>query len=471
MLVGRKSEISILQNCLNSSYSELIAVYGRRRVGKTYLIRNTFAKNLCFDFSGTYKSSLKEQLKNFYYVLKKQDNSINIPKDWTEAFYLLSNHIVSIKSKKKKVIFIDEFPWLDTRKSNFLAAFDRFWNSFASIRNDLVVVICGSAASYMIKNIIKNKGGLHNRITQHIHLKPFNLRETEQLLIANKVKLTRYEIVQLYMTFGGIPHYLQKIFPGESIPQIIDRLCFHKDGFLRTEFKLIFASLFEFYENHEMIVRLLSNVRKGMTRNEILSKIQIKSGGTLTKTLLELEESGFIEKYIPYKGNKDALFRLTDEYSMFYIKYIESSKPSESGVWMKLQSQPTVKSWFGFSFETICLKHIEQIKEALKIRGVHSVVGSWISKNSDYNAQIDLLIDRDDNVINLCEMKFYNTEFVLEKKHISDVLNKMNVFTELTKTKKSVFITYITTFGLKNNNYKRQFVQNEITINNLFTPL
>lgn len=471
MVVGRKSEVSILLNCLSTPRSELLAVYGRRRVGKTYLIRNTFAKQMCFDFSGTYKSSLKQQLKNFHFTLKNQYPKNKIPKDWTEAFHQLSNYIDSLKSKKKKVIFLDEFPWLDTRKSNFLAAFDRFWNSYAVKRNDLVVVICGSAASYMIKNIIKNKGGLHNRITQHIHLHPFNLRETEELLRANKVKLSRYEILQVYMTMGGIPHYLEKILPGESVPQLIDRLCFEKDGFLRTEFKMIFASLFDHYENHEMIIRMLANVRKGMTRNEIVAKIKIQSGGTLSKTLVELEESGFIEKYLPYKGNKDALYRLTDEYSMFYIKYIENSKPSSTSYWMKLQAQQSVKVWSGFTFETICMKHVEQIKSGLKIHGVHSVNGSWIQKHSDSNAQIDLLIDRDDNVINLCEMKFYNTEFSLDKKQINDVMHKMNVFIDATKTKKSIFITYITTFGLVKNNYRRQFVQNELTIDCLYLAI
>lgn len=253
----------------------------------------------------------------------------------------------------------------------------------------------------MIKKIINSKRGLHNRITHNIRLSPFNLFETEKLLQYNKVKLSRYDILQLYMTTGGIPHYLNKILPGDSVAQSIDKLCFTKSAFLRTEFKNIFASLFDQYENHESIIRTLAKVRKGLTRNEILIKSKITSGGTLTKTLNELEDSGFIENYFPYKGTKNTLFRLTDEYTLFYIKYIEKTKPSKQSYWMKMQSQQSYKSWAGFSFETICIKHVETIVEALKITGIRTTSGSWRGKGKKDGVQIDLLIDRDDNVINL----------------------------------------------------------------------
>jgi DNA-binding MarR family transcriptional regulator len=332
-------------------------------------------------------------------------------------------------------------------------------------------VVCGSAASYMIKNIIKNKGGLHNRLTQTIRLMPFNLNETELLLKQNKVKLSRYDIVQLYMATGGVPHYLQKIKPGESVAQALDRLCFGKDGFLRTEFDNVFASLFDQYENHEEIIRVLATVRKGLTRNEILSKIKIDTGGTLTKTLTDLEESGFIEKYMAYRGTKDALFRLTDEYSMFYIKFIEHTKPAARGLWMKVQRRQPYKIWSGFSFETICIKHVEQIKEALKIGGIHSTHGSWIQKKAKQGAQIDLLIDRDDNVINLCEMKFYAVPFTMDKKCASDIAKKTDAFCESTKTKKSIYTTFITAYGVTPNGYSRQHIQNELTMDDLFAKL
>jgi len=470
-LIGRKEELSVLLNALQSNRSELIAIYGRRRVGKTFLVQKAYKNSIQFEFSGMHNASLKQQLKNFHLKLKEKNSNFKQPSDWLEVFYQLTQYINTLKSKKKKVIFIDEFPWLDTPKSGFLPAFDNFWNTYASKRDDLVVVICGSAASYMIQNIIKSTGGLHNRITNRIQLLPFNLFETEQLLKYNKVKLSRYDILQVYMALGGIPHYLEKIQPGESVPQAIDRLCFKKDSFLRTEFKNVFISLFKQHDNHEAIIRALASVRKGLTRSELGLKSKVKSGGTLSKTLLELEESGFIEKYLAYKGSKDSLYRLTDEYSLFYIKFIEKIKVSRGSIWNKLQAKQSYKIWSGFSFETICIKHVEQIKEALKISGIHAVHGSWIKKSASGGTQIDLLIDRDDNVINLCEMKFYNTEYAIDKSYANNLAKKVQTFINHTKTKKNVFVTFITTYGLSKNIYSKQSVQNEITIDSLFIDI
>ncbi len=470
-VIGRKYEKIILENALESARPELIVVYGRRRIGKTFLIRETYKDHIQFEFSGINKVSLKEQLKSFHLSLSTKKFKCPIPTDWIEAFHQLSQYIDKLKSKDKKVIFIDEFPWLDTRKSNFLPAFDHFWNSRASKRKDLVVVICGSAASYMIKSIVKNKGGLHNRLTQTIQLAPFNLQETELFLKHKKVKFARYDILQLYMALGGVPYYLEKIKTGESVAQALDRLCFSKNGFLRIEFSHVFASLFDHYQNHEAIIRTLATVRKGLRRNQIVSKIKIDTGGTLTKTLTDLEESGFIEKYTPYKGTKDSLYRLTDEYSMFYIKFIESTKPTSRSLWMKMQRQPSYKIWSGFSFETICIKHVEQIKEALKISGIHSTHGSWIEKNTSNSAQIDLLIDRDDNVINLCEMKFSSGPFTIDKKCAGEIAKKVDSFCQSTKTRKSVFTTFITTYGIAPNQYSRQYVQSELKTDDLFIEL
>ena len=467
-LIGRKSEKATLINALKSNRSELIAVYGRRRIGKTFLVRQVYKNNIKFEFSGIYKIPLKLQLENFYLTLTSKNTKFKKPSSWIEAFFQLRQYFDKLTTKKKKVLFIDEFPWLDTRKSNFLAAFDNFWNSYVSKRDDMVVVVCGSTASYMVKNIIKSKGGLHNRITEKIQLSPFYLRETGILLRYNKVKFTRYDILQLYMAFGGIPFYLEKIQPGESVAQAIDRLCFSNNGFLRTEFDNVFASLFDHYENHEAIIRTLATVRKGLTRTEIKNKSKVKTGGTLSKTILELEESGFIEKYMPYQGKKNALFRLADEYSMFYIKFIENTKPADKEVWATFQSRQSYKIWSGYTFETICIKHLEQIKTGLKIAGINAYYGSWIEKNAKKGAQIDLIIDRDDNVINVCEMKFYNTKYTIDKKYSTEIANKVDLFRSGTKTRKSIFVTMITTYGLNHNQYSRQCIQNELTIDDLF---
>ena len=470
-MIGRQQERTILLNALKSDRSELLVVYGRRRIGKTYLVRQVYGKDIILEFSGMYKASFKDQLLKFHLILSKHMPKAERPKNWIEAFHILELYLDRLKSKKKKVLFFDEFPWFDTRRSGFLAAFDNFWNGYITKRNDFVVVVCGSAASYMVKKIIGNKGGLHNRLTEKIQLLPFNLFETQELLRANGVKLTPYDILQLYMAMGGVPHYLEKVLPGESVARALDRLCFEKNGFLRTEFTNVFASLFDQYENHEAIIRALAGTRKGLTRNDILKKSKISSGGTLTKTLNELEQSGFLENYVPYQGIKDSIYRLTDEYSMFYIKYIEGTRPSAKGYWMKMQGKQSYKIWAGFSFETICMKHVEQIKEGLRIGGINSVHGSWIEKNTERGAQIDLLIDRDDNVVNLCEMKFYNAPFTIDKKYAIDLANKVDAFARGTNTRKSIFVTFITTYGLEENQYSRQHVQNELNMEHLFVDL
>jgi uncharacterized protein len=477
-IIGREEERELLLRALRTPRSELIAVFGRRRVGKTFLIRNLFKEQLCLELTGIHRGTMQEQLAAFHGALRKQGRRWPMPADWMEAFEQLSRHISTLPGKKKptsakpsaykKVVFIDELPWLDSPRSRFLPAFSHFWNSFASSRNDLVVVICGSAASYMINEVINDRGGLHNRVTQRIRLAPFTLGETEHLLRRKGVKLTRYDIVQLYMALGGVPHYLDLVERGESVAQAIDRLFFERNGYLRGEFDNVFASLFEHAANHEAVVRALSTVRAGLTRNAIAKRSKLPSGGRLTVTLNELERSGFIERYLPYKGIKDPLFRLSDEYSLFYLRFVQNGKPARRGHWAKVMGTPTYKAWSGFTFETICMKHVERIKDALRIGGVRSTEGSWIGKGDESGAQIDLLIDRDDNVINLCEMKFASGPFTIDKKYAQELAAKVDVFTKATLTRKSVLIAFITTHGVARNVYSTQLVQNEVLMDDLF---
>ncbi len=469
-LIGRKDEITVLERALSSDRPELIVVSGRRRVGKTFLIREVYKDYIQFEFSGVHNVSFRDQLRNFHFELSRSGGSEVVPADWIEAFSQLRSYFDTFQSRGKKVLFIDEFPWLDTRKSNFLAAFENFWNSYVAKRNDLTVVVCGSAASYMVKKIINSRGGLYSRVTQIIKLIPFNLNEAELFLKIKGVVLSRYDILLLYMVFGGIPYYLEYIQPGESVAQAVDRLCFEKDGFLRSEFKNVFASLFNHSENHESIVRSLSKVRKGLTRNEIMVISKTPTGGRLTAALNELVESGFIENYRPYKGTKDSLYRLTDEYSMFYLKYIEKSS-RQKGEWLRMQGMQSFKIWAGYSFETICIKHIAQIIKYLGISAIRLKTGSWIEKNRAEGAQIDLLIDRDDRVINLCEIKFYSTKFTINKKYAGELQKKMELFRTQTRTKSSLFQTFITTYGFTDNAYRTQLVQNELIMDDLFIEL
>ncbi|MFK7786631.1 MAG: ATP-binding protein [Crocinitomicaceae bacterium] len=466
-IIGRIPEQERLKEALESAQSELIAVYGRRRVGKTYMIRQFFGKRMVFEVTGLFQGAMTDQLSNFNKELIKRLNQTDseAPSSWFEAFSELESYLDSLKGKKKKVIFIDEFPWIATAKSKFLMAFENFWNTYCTKRNDLIVVICGSAASYMIQKIINNKGGLHNRISQKIRLLPFNLYETEQFLRSRGIKYTRYDLVQLYMTLGGVPHYLERVRKGLSIAQNIDSLCFSKDGILSDEFNQLYVSLFDNSERHLKLIRTLSSTNTGLTRNELIDKSGLPSGGDFSLKLQELVESGFVTEY-PYFQNKKqlTLYRLSDEYSKFYLKFIERNKRSGEGTWQRLSTSRSYTSWSGFAFETLCLKHIQQIKKALRIDVIYSTNSSWFNQH----AQVDLLIDRDDNVMNLCEIKFYNSPFTIDKKYYLNLKNKVAELQKDTKTRKNIFITMITTFGIIDNEYSRELVQNKLDMDTLF---
>ena len=476
-LVGRETEIEVLQEALTTPYAELIAVYGRRRVGKTYLVRTVYEKELICEMTGLNNAPLSEQLENFSLTLTKSFGlpmGITQPTSWLRAFHILMQVLEPQLGDSKKVFFLDEMPWFDTHKSGFLSAFDHFWNTWASKQKNLVVVICGSAASWMIQNIVKNKGGLHNRITRRMRLMPFNLYETELFLKNQYVQLDRYQLLQLYMTTGGIPHYLKNVKRGESVIQTIDRMCFTNDGLLGDEFKDLYDALFGTSEKHEMVVKALANKPNGMTRNEIVEACQLSSGGTLTKLLDELLESGFISEHYPFnKTNKDSLFKLSDEYSLFYLKFMDNSKSFGQGTWQSKAQSASWKSWSGLAFENICLKHIPQIKKALGISGVYSEQSAWryASKNEEQGTQIDLLIDRQDNCINLCEMKFSLTEFTIDKKYAEALNLKRRIFLAKTNTKKSVFISMLTTFGVNMNAHYLNTVHNQLKMDVLFEKL
>ena len=472
-MIGREKEIAILHKAYTSDKPELIAVIGRRRVGKTFLIRQFFEKKMDFEMTGLKDGNKEQQLRNFIYSLRDAQKSHelpDVPKDWLAAFYELKLHLESLKSKKKKVVFIDELPWVATAKSDFLTGFSYFWNSYAS-KNNIVVVICGSATAWMIQKIINNKGGLHNRVTRRILLQPFTLAETEAYFKSRKIRLDRYQLLLLYMTMGGIPHYLDQVEGGKSAVQNIDDICFHPQGLLRSEFDNLYSSLFLNPERYELIVNVLSSTWLGMSRADILAKSKLKDGGGFTRMLKELEQSGFITSYTPFgKKKKNRLYRLTDNYSLFYLKYIRDIPPDESGNWKELSQTQSWKSWSAYAFENICLQHIDNIKKALSIGGMHTRHRSFLVKATDTHkgAQIDLLIDRNDNTISLCEVKFYNDEWALTKEEADKLRQKRRVLQEATKTKKQIFLVLISTFNLTPNQHSIGLIDNVINMNDLF---
>lgn len=475
-LTGRYTERQLLQEALEAGEAQLIAVYGRRRVGKTFLIRSVYARQLLFDFTGVHEAGLKDQLLNFRIALQTAMGNkipLAVPKNWIEAFSFLQTYLEPLLKQQKVVVFIDEFPWIHTPKSGFLQAFGHFWNHWGTKQSNLVVVICGSAASWMIRNVVNSKGGLHNRITRRIRLLPFNLHETEAYLQSRKIILDRYQLLQLYMAMGGIPQYLKEVKKGESAAQAIDRLYYTKDGALKQEFRNLYASLFTDASHHIAIIKALAKKTQGLTRNELITEVKLSSGGTTTLLLEELEESGFIAAYIPFgKTSKEAVYKLTDEYSLFYLKFIEGTKATGAGTWLRKVQTPAAISWSGFAFEAVCQKHITQIKRALGISGVLVEESGWRYQpekgSNEKGAQIDLLLDRQDRCINLCEMKFASAAFIITKAYRQELENKLEVFQQQTKTKKTIFLTMITTNGVIQNMHATGLVQAEVKMDDLF---
>ena len=464
-IIGRNIEKNILLDALSSTQSEMIAVYGRRRVGKTFLIEHVFENKICFNISGIHKGSMKDQLNEFSKILfpkKKERQEIT---NWFDAFDLLEAHVETVKGKQKKVIFIDELPWLDTPKSKFLAAFEHFWNTWASKRTDIILVVCGSAASWMIKKILNSKGGLHNRVTIRIRLLPFNLDETEQYLKTKNIRLNRYDLCQLYMSMGGIPFYLKQIRRSESVIQNIERICFTKDGLLYNEFDNLYAALFNNAAKHIALINALANSPQGLNRNMLIKNSKLATGGGISDVLNELIESGFVTQVSPQNTlAKNNMFRLTDEYSLFYLKFIQQNKFAGQGSWTSLSKTQSYTTWCGYAFENICFKHTNEIKKALGIAAVFSNIHSW----HNAKAQIDMLIDREDNCINMCEIKYSKSEFEINKNYDTKLRTKVDAYQNDVKTNKNLFVTFITSKGLKENMYKTNLVHNSITLDDLF---
>ncbi|MCD2424281.1 ATP-binding protein [Niabella pedocola] len=468
MLIGRKKEQEQLTQLYRSAQSEFIALYGRRRVGKTFLIREVFNSSFDFYVTGMANVNTKQQLLNFHLALKKYDPAAkeHVPADnWLMAFQRLIA-LLEAKKSARKVLFLDELPWLDTAQSGFMPALEHFWNSWASSRTDIVLVVCGSAASWMINKLIHNKGGLHNRVTRRIKLDPFSLAECEAFLQNRNAVFDRYQIVQLYMAMGGIPFYLNQVDPGLSAAQNIDRICFSENGLLVTEFDDLYRSLFNKAEKHILVIEALSKKAKGLTRDEIITLTKLSNAGSTTRILKELEESGFIRRYHSFgKKERNSLYQLSDFYSLFYLRFIVNRRDENN--WINGLDDPKHRAWSGYAFEQVCLAHIKEIKQALGISGVQTSVSSWTGEG----AQIDLVIDRKDQVINLCEMKFFINDFSITKKYAEELRNKLTAFRAATSTRKTLFLTLITTYGLTRNAYAGSLVQNDLNMEVLFHDL
>jgi uncharacterized protein len=472
MVIGRQVEKRILDEVLQSEKAEFVAVYGRRRVGKTYLIRQYLKQHLVFDFTGSNLEDNVTQLANFNREFKRQciDNE-PIVKDWPDAFAMLSDYLYTLDTQKKAAIFIDELPWLDRAKSGFLGALQFFWNQHGSQMNHLVLIACGSAASWIIKNITESTGGLYNRVTRRIELKPFNLAEVEAFLNARHIQFTHYQILQLYMVMGGIPFYLDFVKPSKSIHQVIEEMCFTANGILQKEFKMLYHSLFKQAENHVLIIETLAKSPYGLTRKALLEKTKIPSGGSFIRTIENLLDCGFIVENHAYgKKTKETTFRVVDFYSVFYLRYIKDNLGNQKNTWQSIQESNAYQSWCGYAFENVCLIHTEQICRYLGISGVYTQVGSWhFAGNDEINgAQVDLLIDRKDGIIHLFEAKFTQDSFILTKEYTAKLRQKRTIFNYVSKTKKMVVTSLLTTYPAMKNAYYLEEIFSEVPMEALF---
>ncbi len=471
MIVGRNTEINIFKNAINDEKSHFIAVYGRRRIGKTFLIREAFNYRFTFQHAGLSAGGLKEQIFAFESSIKDARGASNIKrKNWLEAFEDLKDLIRS-SPEKKKTIFIDELSWMDTQNSDLLVALENFWNGWASARNDIILIVCASATSWMLSNIIHNKGGLYHRLTEEIALTGFSLAECEEFAQSNNLVLTRNQILQYYMIFGGVPFYWTFLEKGLSLSQNIDNILFKNKAPLKNEFKYLYASIFRHPETYIKIVETLSKKKVGMTREEIIKNAKLTNSGELTKKLDELESCGFIRKYYAFgMKKKNAVYQLIDNFTLFYYQFMEH-EPNDESFWSNQINTPTVNTWLGLAFERVCLEHIKQIKQKLGISGVKTDVNSWYSKEDAKlgikGSQIDLLIVRNDQVINLCEMKYSNTEYTFTEKDDLSLRTKTSDLLNGTKTKYAIYPTLITTYGLVDNGYSGT-IQSVVTMDDLF---
>lgn len=475
-IIGRKREQEELYRLSHSNKAEFVAVYGRRRVGKTYLIREYFDNQ--FDFYHTALSPIElegerlqeKQLQSFYFSLKRYDaDSTHQPTDWIEAFEMLIALLEKKGTARRLRVFIDELPWMDTPRSGFITALEHFWNGWAAGQSHLMLVVCGSATSWMSDKIIQTKGGLYGRTTYEMHLAPFTLGECEDYFKNEGIVMDRYDQLQCYMIMGGIPYYLSYLNKGYSLAQNIDYLFFHKEGKLRHEFDRLYASLFTSPDNYVKVVRLLANRREGYTRSEIAKATGISYGGGLTNILKSLEVSDFIMSYHYYHhSSREVYYKLTDLYTLFYLYFIDKKGSNNPNFWSDNLLSPSLNAWRGITFEEVCFVHRNKIKEALGIGSVQTEISPWRSQaDTKERAQIDMLIDRADRIINVCEMKFTATDFLIDRRYDVELRRKLEVFATETNQRKALHTTLVTTYGLTSNEYSNR-IQRVVTMDALF---
>ncbi len=479
-MIGRSKEVQRLKELYDSGSAQLVAVHGRRRVGKTFLVNETFQGKFTFHHAGLSPleldqmaggSPLRKQLKHFYNSLLLHGmKKSRCPDNWLDAFLMLELFLQSRDDGQRMLVFLDELPWLDTQRSGFMTAFEGFWNTWGCSRKNLMVVVCGSATSWILDKLINNHGGMYNRVTYEIALEPFSLKECEEFLRSKKIRLSRYDIVQAYMAVGGIPYYLNYFEKGLSLAQNIDQLFFaFKAAPLRDEFDRLFSSVFTNPDMMKSIVICLNQKNGGYTRSEIAEQTGLTLGGSLSDALKALESSDFIIRYIPFGlSKKEEYYKLVDPFCIFYLKFVRDQDALNGSFWQQSVTSPSVAAWRGIAFENVCFRHIRQIKQALGISGVSTRQSAWSKRADDREGtQIDLLIERKDQVVNMCEIKFHTQKFASNKGYHATLVHRQALLEEALPPYMVVHSTLITTYGLAYNEYSGDF-ETVITMEDLF---
>ncbi len=475
-IIGREEECRRLTHCMQEKQAQLILVYGRRRVGKTYLIEQFFRLRFAFRFTGMYKEPKSVQLQYFTEELRSHITVPKTPKNWMEAFRLLYQYLQTLPENEKQVVFFDELPWMDTHKSGFLTAFEWFWNQWGHAMDQLVFIACGSATSWMVKHLDKNRGGLFRRETAKLYLRPFTLQETERYLASRHMEWSRYDICLCYMILGGIPDYLKRLDPGQGLNENIDRLFFGSGAELGNEFSELYRTLFTNNAQYIAVVETLFEKKSGITRAEILARTGLPDNGILSEILTNLKASGFIQTYPFFQHRKkETVYLLSDYYSAFYLQFIKQDSGRDPQRWSKAYGSGRFFNWAGHAFEQVCRDHLPEIKKKLGISGVSTEDYTWFYRPSaereetgaESGAQIDLLIERGDRTIHLCEEKFVSSEFVIDREYEMNLRNKRETFRQVTGTKKTLILTMITTYGIKNGKYSN-LISGQVVLDDLF---
>lgn len=473
MVLGRSHQKQVIAEILEENRSSFLAITGRRRVGKTFLVEQTLGQFMAFRVTGIQDAPLKTQLANFTSKVFEHANSPFgfVPNNWQEAFVLLRQYLKTLPNDRKQVLFFDELPWIHTHKSGFIQLFAHLWNDFLSKEKHFILIVCGSATSWIYKNIQNDKGGFHNRISHRIHLEAFTLSETKAFLESKNIQWPEVAIAELYMVLGGIPFYLDQVKKGDSVATAIDRLFFSKEGVLHNEYENLYRALFDNAENHEAIVRSLANAPTGLSREDLIIDSKVQNGGPINRTLDDLVTCGFVTIDTPFgKVKRGSRYRLDDEFSLFYHKFIKKHQAGKSS-WLQLSQSQAYKIWTGYAFENLCKKHIHSILAKLGISGVHTEISSFRKQGTKDTKgfQVDLIIDRNDKAINLCECKFLSTPFLLDKKYGQWLLERKALFIAETGTRKMVFNTLITNYSLIKNAQSQEAVDVSLTVEDFFS--